>query len=321
MLRIFRTEAERLVELPTLDGKDAWICLIAPTEGEIKAVSEKTGVDCDYLRHSLDDEERPRIELNAHQILIIVKIPVEKKRQDAILYDTIPLGIIITKNHVVTVCLEDNPIFADLIGSQGVLYTFKRTRFLLQVLVRIAALYLRYLRQIDKQSTELQHRLSRSMRNEELLQLLEIQKGLVYFTTSLKANGIVMEKLLRTQLLKTTEASAGHLVKMYPEDEDLLEDVITENKQAIEMSTIYSSILTDTMDAFASLISNNLNMVMKFLASITIVLSLPTIVASFFGMNVRLPFQNWPHAFLGILGITVGFCGIAAYILARRRMF
>lgn len=321
MLRVFRTEAEKLVELQGLDGKDSWICLIAPTEDEINEVSRKTGIESDFLRHPLDDEERPRIEPNSNQILIIVKIPVKKKQEDSVLYDAIPLGIIITKENVVTVCLEDNPLFSELVSGSDQLYTFKKTRFFLQVLVKIAALYLRYLRQIDKQSTELQHRLSRSMKNEELLQLLEIQKGLVYFTTSLKANGIVMEKLLRTHLVKSTEGSGRHLIKMYEDDEDLLEDVITENKQAIEMSTIYSSILTDTMDAFASLISNNLNMVMKFLAAITIVLSLPTIVSSFFGMNVRLPFQNWPFAFLGVLGITLGFCGMAAYTLARKRMF
>lgn len=319
MLKVYRTISEKLVEIDSLDEKGTWVCLIAPDDWEIDSVSERTGITREFLRHPLDDEERPRIEVDTGQILIIIKIPVEGNNSES--YDTIPLGIIITRDHVVTVCLEDNPLFSELICNGTALYTFKKTRFLLQILVKTAALYLRYLRQIDKRSTELQQRLSRSMKNEELLQLLDIQKSLVYFTTSLKANGIVMEKLLRTQLVRADEAPASQLIKMYSDDEDLLEDVITENKQAIEMSTIYSSILTDTMGAFASLISNNLNMVMKFLTSVTIVLSLPTIVASFFGMNVRLPFQNWPHAFTGVLIITLGFCGIAAYILARRRMF
>ncbi len=320
MLKVYRTVDEKLTEITNLEEKGAWICLTAPSDEELGRVSTCTGVTEEFLRHPLDDEERPRIEVEPGQMLIIVKIPVERRQNGSEFYDTIPLGVIITKEQVVTVCLEDNLLVQELISGGG-LYTFKKTRFLLQVLVKTADLYLRYLRQIDKRSSELQQRLSRSMRNEELLQLLEIQKSLVYFTTSLKANGIVMEKLLRTQLVKAEEAPASQLVKMYPEDEDLLEDVITENKQAIEMSTIYSSILTDTMDAFASLISNNLNIVMKFLTSVTIVLSLPTIVASFYGMNVRLPFQNWPYAFFGVFGITLFFCGVASYILARWRMF
>uniref|UniRef100_A0A7C1JLC8 Magnesium transporter CorA family protein n=1 Tax=Ammonifex degensii TaxID=42838 RepID=A0A7C1JLC8_9THEO len=321
MIKIYQTVAEKLVELQELEGKNLWVCLIAPTEEEIVEVSRKTGIDPEYLHHPLDDEERPRIELNADQILVIIKIPVEKKRHNYIFHDTIPLGIIITREHVVTVCLEDTPLFSELVNSPDPIYTFKRTRFLLQVLVRTAALYLRYLRQIDKRSTELQHYLSHAMRNEELLQLLEVQKSLVYFTTSLKANGIVMEKLLRTHLAKATDDSAGRLIKMRPEDEDLLEDVITENKQAIEMSTTYSAILTETMDAFASLISNNLNMVMKFLTSVTIVLSVPMIITSFYGMNVHLPFQGWAHAYLWILATIAGFSGLVTYILARKRMF
>lgn len=321
MIRVYQTVGEELVQLQDLEGKNLWICLIAPTEEEIAEVSRKTGIEGEYLQHPLDDEERPRIELNADQILVIIKIPVEKKRRNCIFHDTIPLGIIITREHIVTVCLEDTPLFSELINSPDPIYTFKRTRFLLQVLVKTAALYLRYLRQIDKRSSELQQNLSHAMKNEELLHLLEVQKSLVYFTTSLKANGIVMEKLLRTHLAKTTADSADRLIKMRPDDEDLLEDVITENKQAIEMSTTYSVILTETMDAFASLISNNLNMVMKFLTSVTIVLSLPTIITGFFGMNVHLPLQGWPHAYLGILGTTAGLCGLVTYILARKHMF
>ncbi|AFV10654.1 magnesium transport protein CorA [Thermacetogenium phaeum DSM 12270] len=323
MLKVYRTVEEQLLEIDEGDHlyeKGAWICLINPTDEELNRVSTHTGINRDLLRHPLDDEERPRIEVDTGQILIIIKIPVTRQHGEAEFYDAIPLGIIVTKDHLVTVCLDDNPLFQELMHD-SMLYTFMKTRFLLIVLIKTAALYLRYLRRLDKRSTELQQRLSRSMRNEALLEMLEIQKSLVYFTTSLRANGIVMEKLTRTQLINAEEAPASMLIKMYPEDQDLLEDAITENKQAIEMSTIYSSILTGAMDAYASIISNNLNAVMKFLTSVTIVLSLPTIVASIYGMNVALPFQHSPLAFAGIMGVTLGLCGMAAYALARWRMF
>lgn len=323
MLKVYRTVEEQLLEIDEGDHlyeKGAWICLINPTDEELNRVSTHTGINRDLLRHPLDDEERPRIEMDTGQILIIIKIPVTRQHGEAEFYDAIPLGIIVTKDHLVTVCLDDNPLFQELMHD-SMLYTFMKTRFLLIVLIKTAALYLRYLRRLDKRSTELQQRLSRSMKNEALLEMLEIQKSLVYFTTSLRANGIVMEKLTRTQLINAEEAPASMLIKMYPEDQDLLEDAITENKQAIEMSTIYSSILTGAMDAYASIISNNLNAVMKFLTSVTIVLSLPTIVASIYGMNVALPFQHSPWAFAGIMGVTLGLCGMAAYALARRRMF
>ncbi|MDN5376212.1 MAG: magnesium transporter [Thermacetogenium sp.] len=323
MLKVYRTVEDQLLEIDDGDHlyeKGAWICLISPTDEELNRVSTHTGISRDLLRHPLDDEERPRIEVDTGQILIIIKIPVTRQHGEAEFYDAIPLGIIVTKDHLVTVCLDDNPLFQELMHD-SMLYTFMKTRFLLIVLIKTAALYLRYLRRLDKRSTELQQRLSRSMRNEALLEMLEIQKSLLYFTTSLRANGIVMEKLTRTQLINAEEAPASMLIKMYPEDQDLLEDAITENKQAIEMSTIYSSTLTAAMDAYASIISNNLNAVMKFLTSVTIVLSLPTIVASIYGMNVALPFQHSPLAFTGIMGVTLGLCGMAAYALARWRMF
>jgi len=323
MLKVYLTVGDKLMELDAKSDiyeKGSWLCLIKPTDEELQQVHEQTGIFLDLLKDPLDDEERPRIEVEPGQILIIIKIPVARKVDGSEYYDAIPLGIIVTKEHLVTVCLDDNPIFCGLLRD-SMLYTFKKTRFLLMVLIKTAALYLHYLRQLDKRSTELQQRLSHSMENQALLEILEIQKSLVYFTTSLRANGIVMDKLTRTQLIKVDEAPASMLIKMYPEDEDLLEDAITENKQAMEMSTIYSSILTGAMDAYASIISNNQNMVMKFLTSVTIVLSLPTIVASIYGMNVALPFQNSPFAFTGIMAFTLGLAGLASYALARWRLF
>jgi magnesium transporter len=188
--------------------------------------------------------------------------------------------------------------------------SFKKTRFLLQILYRNSKLYLQYLRRIDKASDKIESKLHKSLKNEELIQLLGLEKSLVYFSTSLKSNEIVLEKILRSTP-----------IKMYPDDTELLEDVIIENKQAIEMANIYSNILTGTMDAYASVISNNLNIVMKFLTSVTIVLSIPTMVASFFGMNVDVPFENNPHAFAIIFVMTMFFSVILALTMVRKQLF
>jgi magnesium transporter len=227
------------------------------------------------------------------------------------MYDTIPLGIVITEDHIVTTCLEDLSILHDF--SQGKvkgLATFKKTRFVFQILYKNASLYLKYLREINKKTNEIELELHKSMRNQELIRLLNLEKSLVYFTTSLRSNELVMEKLLRSKT-----------IKMYEEDQDLLEDVIIENKQAIEMADIYSNILSGMMDAFASIISNNLNIVMKFLAAITIVLALPTMVASFFGMNVPVPFQESPHGFVIAVGISTLLSAFGVMYLAKKDMF
>ncbi|NPV28850.1 MAG: magnesium transporter CorA family protein [Firmicutes bacterium] len=320
MLEMFATQDGRIMPIDALGEKGSWVNLVAPTEEELMKVHKKTGVPLDLLRYPLDEEEISRIEADEGCILIIIKIPVVRET-----YDTIPLGIIILEDLFITVCLEKNELLDEFVSAKpNTLYTFKKTRFLLQILFRAAALYLKYLRQIEKKSDEIEQRLHQSTRNEELIRLLNLQKSLVYFTTSLKSNEIVMEKLLKSQLNKEPLDPEGYdtrLIKMYEEDEDLLEDVITENKQAIEMGEIYTSILTSTMDAFASVISNNLNIVMKFLTSVTIVLSIPTIVASFYGMNVSLPFQHSPHAFTGVLAAAVLLSLLIVMVLGKGRMF
>ncbi len=190
-------------------------------------------------------------------------------------------------------------------------YTFKKTRFVFQILYRNAASYLRYLRIIDRKSDQIEEKLHISQKNSELIELLELEKSLVYFTTSLRSNEVVLEKLLRTER-----------VKKYPEDEDLLEDVIIENKQAIEMANIYSGILSGMMDAFASVISNNLNIVMKFLATVTIVLSIPTMIASFFGMNFdNIPLGHSPFGFFTIIVLTLIISGVVALLFRKKDLF
>ncbi len=328
MLKCYLTVNEELTVVRDQLEKGAWINLISPTEEELAEIATKLGIIPDMLRAALDEEERSRIEVDEGQMLILINIPVETDGSSNLSYDTVPLGIVVTENHLITVCLRENPLLGEFeLNRSRSFYTFKKTRFVLQILFKTATYYLRYLKQIAKKSDEIEGQLHRSMQNEELFKLLNLEKSLVYFTTSLRANGIVMEKLLRSQLkaqaLKVDPDTVltSQILKMYPDDEDLLEDVITENKQAIEMCETHSVILSGMMDAFASIISNNLNIVMKFLTSVTIVLALPTMVASFFGMNVAVPLQHSPWAFILIMLGSLALCGIGILLLRRKNMF
>lgn len=328
MMFLFRSQGDIMETCESLDEKVSWIHMVAPTAREIKQVSSATGINTDFLSAALDEEERSRIEAEDDQVLVIVNVPVAQLQDESLPFDTLPLGIVLTRSVIVTVCLRGDTLVEDFFQNRvkGT-NANKRTRFLLQILFRIASTYLRHLRQIDKLSNQIERRLHSSMRNEELIKLLNLEKSLVYFNTSLRSNEIVLEKLLRSRFVKLDPGDpesldTSRVLVMYPEDEDLLDDVITENKQAMEMGEIYSNILSGMMDAFASIISNNLNMVMKFLASITIILSVPTIITSFFGMNVGLPWQRLPYpwGFLAVIGI----CIVATYfgyrMLAKRDM-
>lgn len=306
MLQIFNTVEDGLQELDQVT-EGCWVALTKPTMEELETVSATTGIDIDDLRAPLDDEERSRVEIENDYVVILVDIPSldEKDR-----YVTIPLGIYTTEKMIVTVCLEETPVLKAFMNNrEREFYTFKKTRFVFQILYRNATSYLRYLRIIDRKSEQIEEKLHISQRNKELIELLELEKSLVYFTTSLRSNETVLEKLLRTEK-----------IKKYPEDEDLLEDVIVENKQAIEMAKIYSDILSGTMDTYASIISNNLNAVMKILTSVTFILAIPTLIASIWGMNVELPFQREPLGFLIITVFSIIMCIVATIWLKRKRM-
>lgn len=309
MLEIFKTVNEELTRLDHFED-GVWVNLTNPNEEEIIKVCEGLNIENEYVRAALDEEERARIEYENGQTLIIVDIPVFDRDVDTI-YSTIPLGIVLAKESIITVCLKENTILRDFINKRiKSFYTFYKNRFILQILYKNASQYLQYLRNIEKMSSRIEQDLHKSMKNKELIQLLKLEKSLVYFSTSLKANEIVLEKMLKLEY-----------IKKYPDDTELLEDVIIENKQAIEMANIYSSILSGTMDAFASIISNNVNIVMKFLTSVTIVMAIPTMVASFYGMNVKIPFEDNPYAFTIVLAISVALSALSAFILAKRRMF
>ena len=308
MLSIHKTIDKKMTRLDAIqDG--CWINLTYPTEDELNTVSEALNVDPGFLRAALDEEETSRIDTEDGQTLIIIDVPAVEK-DDAVVYSTIPLGIIVTEKHIITVCLKESSIVKDF--QDGLVKnaeTQKRTRFILYMLLQVAKRFLQYLKQIDKIYNYMERHLYKSQRNKELIQLLDLEKSLVYFNTSLKANEVTLEKILR-----------GRIITLYEEDHDLLEDVLIEVRQAIEMANIYSSIISGMMDAFASVISNNLNVIMKVLTSITVLLTVPNIIFGFYGMNITsgLPLdQFWSIPLI----LAVAFIVVVALILKRHDLF
>ena len=293
----------------------SWISAIAPTEEEKNYLIEEMGILPEFVKSSLDAEESSHIDYDEdyNQTLVIVDYPSAEEVEDGydknmLQYTTLPLGIVIMKGYVVTISLYENLNIDDMAqGRIKGVNTDLKTRFLLLLLLRISQRYLIYLRQIDRISSRTEQRLHKSMQNKELIQMLGLEKSLVYFSTSLKTDEITLNKIMR-----------GKAIKLYDEDQDLLDDVLIEIHQAIEMCNIYSNILSGTMDAFASVISNNLNIVMKVLTVITIVMAIPNIIFSFYGMNVAgLPFPQWWFP----TGLAIVACIIATIIFIKKAMF
>ena len=293
----------------------SWISAMAPTEEEKNYLIEEMGILPEFVKSSLDAEESSHIDYDEdyNQTLVIVDYPSAEEVEDGydknmLQYTTLPLGIVIMKGYVVTISLYENLNIDDMAqGRIKGVNTDLKTRFLLLLLLRISQRYLIYLRQIDRISSRTEQRLHKSMQNKELIQMLGLEKSLVYFSTSLKTDEITLNKIMR-----------GKAIKLYDEDQDLLDDVLIEIHQAIEMCNIYSNILSGTMDAFASVISNNLNIVMKVLTVITIVMAIPNIIFSFYGMNVAgLPFPQWWFP----TGLAIVACIIATIIFIKKDMF
>ncbi|MDR7237947.1 magnesium transporter CorA family protein [Neobacillus drentensis] len=312
MLEIFKSTETKVLEQVEVISKGCWVNMYAPTQDEINKVSMDAQIDVDIIKDALDDEERPRIERDDGRVYIIVDFPYIVHDENGFAgYETIPIGIILTDECIITVSLKDTPILEEFRKNRvKEFFTFKKTRFALQILFVISSYYLRYLKQINKKTNEIERVVHQSLKNKELFAFLSLEKSLVYFTTSLKSNKVVLDKILRFNYLK-----------MYEEDKDLLEDVIIEKTQAIEMAETYRSILSGMMNAFASIISNNLNIVMKFLTSITIILSFPTMVASFYGMNVDIPFQHATHSYAIPLVISAFLTSLTAFIFWKKKYF
>lgn len=315
MLKIYNTDIEtnEFRELKEFK-KGSWINLVNPSENEIKKVCESVQIQEDFIRDALDFEEKARIdhEEDDDTTLFVVDVPItENGEEGEVIYSTLPLGMIVVRDDFfITVSLRKNKIIESFEKRKIKNFqTYMKTRFIFQILYLNSSFYLSYLKQINKETEVAEYILKNSMRNKELLKMLTLEKGLVYFTTSLKSNELVMEKTLR-----------GKIIKLYEEDEEILEDAITENRQAIEMAQIYNNILNGTMDAYASIISNNMNGVMKTLTSITIILAVPTMISSFWGMNVNLPLQNNPLGFIVMISISIILTLFVSWWLRRRNM-
>jgi magnesium transporter len=310
MLAIFKTTPTGLKRLEEFEP-GSWIDLVSPTEEELERVSQELVIPLDLLIGPLDEEEKSRIDVEDGLTHVIVDIPVVVRADDQLGYETIPLGMLMHHDYLITTCLRTNPILGEF--ERGTVRGFNtswKTRFVLQILQRVSAFYLRYLGRIDRETDKVERELRASMKNAEIFDLLSLQKSLVYFTTSLRSNEAVLQKLPRTKT-----------IKMYEEDEELLEDVVVENKQASEMAKIYTDILTGMMGAFTSVISNNLNRVMKLLTSLTIFLAIPTIVASLWGMNVKVPFQDYQYAFVITIVIAFAISACFAVVFWKKKYF
>lgn len=319
MLTITKTVVDKgLIEFDSSGIEPGcWINLIRPTAEELLLVEKATAVPPSFIRAALDPEESSRLDVEDNHILVLINVPVNQGATSGA-YDTIPLAMILTPDYIITVCQEDNEALDSFNKSRYKSFdTFKRTRFLFQLLYRSAALFLKDLRQITKNSDRIEQDLRKSMKNQELFQLLDLQKGLTYYSISLRSNRVVIERVLR--LCSNTQIE--QIIKLREEDEDLLDDVRVEYNQAIEMAQVQTNVLAGMMDAFASVIANNLNIVMKFLASVTIVMAIPTLISGLFGMNVPIPVE-WQHmGFYIIVLLTVFITVIAIIFLWKKKLF
>lgn len=313
MIKIFKNELndEKVQKINEIED-NCWINLIKPTLEEIKLVVDKLEIEEDLITKVLDEEELPRIEKTDNATLIVVDCPYWIDKNVKNKYTTYPLGIIICNDlHVVTVSLKEISLLKDFEqGKVKTFYTYKKTRFLIQILLKVSSSYLKVLNIVNNDIDVKERVLYKSTDNKHLVELLNIEKTLVYFITSLKANDLVLEKL-----------SKGSVISMYEEDMEILEDTIIENKQGIEMCNIYKEILSNVTDTYATIVSNNLNVAMKFLAGITIVLSVPTMISSFMGMNVNLGIlatNDYSFIFISLISLLVAL--LIAWILKRKNM-
>jgi magnesium transporter len=309
MITIYKTVAGVLKEQKRVT-KGCWINAAAPNDEEIEQLM-KWGVPSEAITSATDVDELARVEKEDGVTFIIFRVPYFLGDQVDIPYTTIPMGVVLSSKWIVTICTQRTELLRESRKSkEHPLHTQKHNVFILHILYNTAKLFLSHLTAINRIVDNLEDRLQLAIRNKELMLLLKYQKSLVYFSTALKTNELMIERLQRMQLFKK-----------YPEDQDLLDDVLTENTQAMEMTNISGNILSQMMDAFASMISNNQNNVIKILTSVTIVMSMPAIVASLYGMNVGLPFQDHPSAFWITLGISLILAIGAAFIFRRKDWF
>ena len=312
MVKYYMTD-NRLIHEEDRISDGVWVQMVNPTIAEGQLISDELDIDIEDVLAALDEEESSRIELQDGYTLILVDIPTTETRHEKDTYTTIPLGIILTNDIIITVCTEDTPVLQAFINNRvKELSTKKKLRFVYQILYRISVLYQSDLRIIDKKRTEIEERVGNDTEEEDLIALHELESTLVYFATSLRANGNVLDRLTRYKRLE-----------QYPEDKELLGDVIVENKQAIEMTSIYRDIINGTRELMSSVIDNRLNNVMKYLTSITLVMAIPTVISGLYGMNVvpgGMPFAESIWGFGIICVITLIVCAVTMLILKKKKM-
>ena len=312
MINIFKTEQSVIRTIDAFED-GAWVQMVDPSVQELNKVSEAYDIEVSDLATALDEEESSRISLEDGYTLILVDIPSPEVRHEKKMYTTIPLGILIKQNAIITICKEDTPVLQYFIRNKVREFsTKKKMRFIYQLLLRSAALYQAYLRGIDKKRIEIEERIDGDTQDVDIIELHELESTLVYFATSLRANGVVLDRLTRYKRLE-----------QYPEDKELLGDVIVENQQAIEMTSIYRDIINGTRELLSSVIDNRMNSIMKSLTVITLVMAIPTVISGIYGMNVNehwVPFANTAHGFAIIIGIMVIICVIILLLLRKKRI-
>jgi len=285
MLRFYKSENGVISPAAKVEPH-TWVALFNPSEEEMSYVERKCHVLPEFLRYPLDEEERPRIEKEEHQVFVLLRVPEPVSKGMLVKYETLPIGIVITEEHIITVCLKEHPIFEEFVSFANKAKDFdlaNPVRFLLSLMLTISNAYIKLLRQIDRVLDEYEEEIFKSIENEEIVKMLGIEKTLTYFNTSLQGNETVCVRL-----------KSGRYLRLSEDEEELLEDVQVEVRQAIEMTRIFLDIVSNTMDAYASIISNNLNIIMKFLASMAIILSIPNIIYGMYGMNIPLPMVHLP---------------------------
>ncbi len=313
MIKYFVEKNHELTEtfLPESGG---WIQVTAPDDEELHTISAKLGLPLEVCKAALDLDERSRVEADDDYKLILVNIPTRETDSENELYTTIPLGIILTGGYVVTICSKDTHILRSFANAtERGFHPGKQSRFVFQILYATARRFLLYLRLIEKKSDSSELEFGKFQKNRELLSLMRLEKSLVYFSVGLRSNEAVLEKLMRTDF-----------VPKYEEDAELLEDALVENKQAIEMAKINTEILSHMSNTFASIVSNNLNVAMKVLAIITLVMAIPTMIFSAYGMNLsvdHMPFASHPWGFPIIMGGAALVSLIAIAIILRIKLF
>lgn len=312
MIKIYRTENSKIGEIHAFEP-GSWIQLTDPSLDELEMISKKFDIDIADVRAAMDADESSRVEIEDDYTLILIDIPVVEIRNELKAYTAIPLGILLLEDYFITICAEETPVLQYFINSTVREFsTKKQVRFVYQILYRTCMAYQLYLRTIDNKRTEIEERAQEDMKEEDLVTLHELESNLVYFATSLRANGSVIDRLSRYSR-----------VRQYPEDKDLLDDVKVENGQAIEMTIIYRDIIHGTRELLSNIIDIRLNNVMKYLAAITIVMAIPNIISGFYGMNVSskwVPLSGTPFGFGIICVATLFICVIVSKILKKKKM-